>query len=112
MLDHWWQTETSHAITGTCVGLGNSLNPPTHSSGKPVPGFDVRVMREDGREAGPGELGRIVCKLPMAPGTMMTLYNAPDRFREAYFEKFPVNNPRIQNDKVHCIPTKTTIYQK
>ena len=79
------------AITGTCVGLGNCLDPPIHSSGKPVPGFDVRIMREDGTEADkPGELGRIVCKMPMAPGTMMTLYNAPDRFKEAYFDKFPV----------------------
>ena len=40
VLDNWWQTETAHAITATCVGLGNTLSPPRHSSGQPVPGFD------------------------------------------------------------------------
>ena len=58
VLDHWWQTETSHAITSTCVGLGHDLNPPVHSSGKPVPGYDVRILRQDGSEANDGEFGR------------------------------------------------------
>jgi propionyl-CoA synthetase len=39
-LDNWWQTETAHAITASCVGLGNSLSPPKDVSGMPVPGFD------------------------------------------------------------------------
>ena len=42
------------------------------------------------------ELGRIVCKLPLAPGTMMTLYNAPERFNEAYFVKYPVSESLIK----------------
>ena len=40
VLDHWWQTETGHAITASCVGLGNRLNPPAGSTGLPVPGWD------------------------------------------------------------------------
>ena len=38
VLNHWWQTETGHAITATCVGLGNKLNPPKVSTGRAVPG--------------------------------------------------------------------------
>lgn len=30
----------------------------------------VRVLREDHTEADPGELGRVVIKLPFPPGTM------------------------------------------
>lgn len=40
VLNHWWQTETGHAITGTCVGLGQSLYPPKYTTGMPFPGYD------------------------------------------------------------------------
>ena len=38
VLDNWWQTETGHALTSTCLGLGHSLNPPKDVSGMAVPG--------------------------------------------------------------------------
>ena len=47
-------------------------------------------MRDDGSEASRGELGRIVCKLPMAPGTMTTMFGADERFKKNYFESFKV----------------------
>lgn len=40
ILNHWWQTETGHAITATCVGLGHSLSPPKYTCGMPFPGYD------------------------------------------------------------------------
>lgn len=40
VLNHWWQTETGHAITATCVGLGNSLYPPKYAAGMPFPGYN------------------------------------------------------------------------
>lgn len=89
VLDNWWQTETGYAITAHCVGLGMLLQPPRGASGKAFMGFDVRVLREDGSEAGVGELGRLVSRLPLPPGCMSTLYQAPDRFKETYFTKFP-----------------------
>ena len=79
VLDNWWQTETGHALTSTCVGLGHSLEPPKDVSGMAVPGWDLRVLREDQSQASPGEMGRIVAKLPMPPGTMSTLYGADQR---------------------------------
>ena len=88
VLNNWWQTETAHPITATCIGLGNSLNPPSTSAGKPVPGFDVRVIDEEGKEAIVGQLGRIVCKLPIAPGTMSTLFRADQRFQDTYFSNY------------------------
>ncbi len=53
-----------------------------------VPQLSVKIIRDDGTEAEPNELGRIVCRLPMAPGTMLNLYRADDRFKKTYFEKF------------------------
>ena len=46
-------------------------------------------MKEDGLEAKTNELGRVVCKLPMPPGTLSTLYKAPERFFQAYFQAYP-----------------------
>lgn len=40
ILNHWWQTETGHSITATCLGLGHSLSPPKHSAGMRFPGYD------------------------------------------------------------------------
>merc|ERR1719228_52694 len=54
-----------------------------------VPGWDLRVIREDGREAARGELGRIVAKLPMPPGCMSTLYQADQRYLDTYFTQYP-----------------------
>ena len=89
VLDNWWQTETGYAITAHCMGLGMPQRPPRGASGKAFMGFDVRVLREDGSEAGVGELGRLACRLPLPPGVMNTLYRAPDRFKDTYFIKYP-----------------------
>lgn len=40
LINHWWQTETGHSITATCVGLGHNLHPPKFSAGMPFPGYD------------------------------------------------------------------------
>jgi propionyl-CoA synthetase len=49
----------------------------------------VRILKEDGEEAKKNELGRVVCKLPLPPGTMSTLYKGNERFIKTYFQKFP-----------------------
>ena len=89
VLDNWWQTETGHALTSTCVGLGHSLDPPKDVSGMAVPGWDIRILRDDQTEADPNELGRIVAKLPMPPGCMSTLFQADQRFVDTYFTSYP-----------------------
>lgn len=89
VLDNWWQTETGHALTSTCLGLGHSTNPPKDVSGMAVPGWDMKVLKQDGSDAGPNELGRIVAKLPMPPGCMSTLYKADQRFVDTYFTEYP-----------------------
>ncbi|OQV24569.1 Acyl-CoA synthetase short-chain family member 3, mitochondrial [Hypsibius exemplaris] len=89
-LDNWWQTETGWPITSTCVGLGSPLDPPAHSSGHAVPGYDIRVVdSETGKALQPGELGRLIIKLPLPPGNFSGLWEDDTKFREAYFTKYP-----------------------
>ena len=88
VIDHWWQTETGWAIAANCVGLGRL--PVKHGSPtRPVPGWDLRVLDDAGRELPPGRIGALACRLPMPPGCLSTLWNADDRFREAYFDDYP-----------------------
>jgi propionyl-CoA synthetase len=59
------------------------------SPAKPVPGYDVRVLSDEGEELGPGETGHIAIKLPLPPGCLKTLWNNEAGFQSAYLERFP-----------------------
>jgi propionyl-CoA synthetase len=88
VIDHWWQTETSWAITANCAGLG--LFPTKYgSAGKPVPGYNVKVLQDDGTECKAGEMGDVVVELPLPPGTFPTLWNADDRYKKNYMSNYP-----------------------
>ena len=88
VIDHWWQTETGSPITQNPVGLG--ILPVKHGSpGVPMPGYDVRVLGDDGHEVEAGTLGNVVIRLPLPPGCLPTLWNADQRFRDAYLAEFP-----------------------
>ena len=42
-----------------------------------------------GHPVQPGTLGNVVVKLPLPPGCLPTLWNADQRFRDAYLDEFP-----------------------
>jgi propionyl-CoA synthetase len=88
VIDHWWQTETGWAIAGNFLGIG-LLPIKAGSAGKPVPGYDVRIVDDRGQETAAGNMGRIVVRLPMPPGCLPTLWNNDQRFREAYLDAVP-----------------------
>jgi propionyl-CoA synthetase len=88
VIDNWWQTETGWPVAANPVGLG--LMPVKHGSpARPMPGYDVRVVDDAGHPVAAGTLGNVVIKLPMPPGCLPTLWNADERFRNAYLEEFP-----------------------
>ncbi len=88
VIDHWWQTETGWSICANPVGV--ELMPVKHGSPtKPVPGWDIRVLDEANNEVATGEIGALVARLPLPPGSFPTLWQAEGRYREAYLEEFP-----------------------
>ncbi|XP_055900452.1 acyl-CoA synthetase short-chain family member 3, mitochondrial-like [Biomphalaria glabrata] len=89
ILDNWWQTETGWPMTATCRGLAMNLYPLPGTTGKPVPGWNVKVLRANGEETNPGELGQIYVKEPLPPGFMSTMYKNEKMFAETYFTKLP-----------------------
>ena len=91
-IDHWWQTETGWAIASTCLGLAGGLEDSpvkVGSPGRPVPSWNVQILDEAGKEMPAGEIGAIVVKLPMAPGSLPTLWNNDARYLEAYMNDYP-----------------------
>jgi propionyl-CoA synthetase len=88
VIDHYWQTETGWPVVANCIGV-ERLPVVAGSPTKAVPGWDLRVVDEDGKERPRGEIGPIVVKLPLPPGSSPTLWYADDRFRETYLSRFP-----------------------
>jgi propionyl-CoA synthetase len=88
VIDHWWQTETGWPIGANCVGLG-MLPVKPGSPTKAVPGYDVRVLSEDSRELGPGQIGSIAVRLPLPPGCLPTLWNNDEGYVTSYLTKHP-----------------------
>ena len=88
VIDHWWQTETGWPIGANCTGL-ELLPVKPGSCGKPVPGYDVRVLDDAGVEVGENEIGNIAIKLPLPPGCLPTLWNNDAAYVESYLETYP-----------------------
>ena len=88
VIDHWWQTETGWSIAANYAGI--EIMPVKYGSPtKPAPGWDLRVLGEDGKEMPAGEIGALVAKQPLPPSVFPTLWNADDRYHNAYFANFP-----------------------
>jgi propionyl-CoA synthetase len=87
IIDHWWQTETGWPIGANCIGLG-MLPVKPGSCTKPVPGYDVRALGDDGQELSGGQIGNIVIKLPLPPGCLPTLWNNDEGFQKSYLNRY------------------------
>ena len=87
VIDHWWQTETSWAISSNCTGI-EMMKTKYGSACKAVPGYDVKIIKPDNSIAKPNEMGDIVVKLPLPPGTFPTLWNADDRYKKTYMTNY------------------------
>lgn len=88
VIDHWWQTETGWPVAGNPLGI-DLMRVKYGSTAVPLPGWDIRVLAPDGTEVKRGDIGAIVAKLPLPPGTLPTLWNARDRFFKSYLADFP-----------------------
>jgi propionyl-CoA synthetase len=87
VIDHWWQTESGWAMAANPMGI-EALPVKAGSPTVAVPGYDIRVLDDDGRELPRGETGNIVVKLPLPPGTLPTLWGNRQRYFDTYLARF------------------------
>ena len=88
VIDHWWQTETGWAVAANCIGLGAFPVKPG-SPTKPVPGYVVEILDEDGAQLPANREGAVAIRLPLPPGTLPTLWRNDARYIETYLTKYP-----------------------
>ncbi|KAF3395349.1 Uncharacterized protein DPV78_008790 [Talaromyces pinophilus] len=101
VIDNWWSSESGSPITGLALRSDLGYTPTTKqeqhqppfsikpgSAGKPMPGFDVRVVDDDGHEVKQGTMGNIVLAIPLAPTAFRTLFNDEERFYKSYLLRF------------------------
>ncbi|MES3035508.1 MAG: propionyl-CoA synthetase [Gemmatimonadota bacterium] len=88
VIDHWWQTETGWPVAANCMGLGAFPVKPG-SPTKPVPGYVVEILDDEGHALPPNREGAVVMKLPLPPGTLPTLWRNDARYIETYLSRYP-----------------------
>jgi propionyl-CoA synthetase len=86
-IDHFWQTESGWPMIATMVGV-EVLPVKLGSVGKPVAGYNVQILDEEGTQLGPNESGYVVFKLPLPPGTLLDIWKDHPRFEAGYLSKF------------------------
>jgi propionyl-CoA synthetase len=87
VIDHWWQTETGWAIASNYAGLG-LLPIRAGSPTKPVPGYCIEILDSNGKRLPAGVEGMVAIKLPLPPGTLLTLWQDDEKFKTSYLEMF------------------------
>jgi acyl-coenzyme A synthetase/AMP-(fatty) acid ligase len=88
VIDHWWQTESGWPMLGIMLGL-ESIEPVAGSAGKPIVGFDVQILAEDGTHLHANEEGIVAVKLPLPPGCLMTLWQNEQWYIDSYLSQYP-----------------------
>ncbi len=88
VIDHWWQTETGWAIGANPIGV-HAYPVRPGSCTRPMPGYDIRVLDDGGREVPQGTTGNLVVRLPLPPGCLATLWKNDRDFLRTYTTVYP-----------------------
>ena len=87
VIDHYWQTETGWPMLTSAPGVEQT---PIKfgSPAFPAYGYDLRLFREDGSEAGADEKAVVGVVPPLPPGCLSTVWGDDERFLRTYFSMF------------------------
>jgi propionyl-CoA synthetase len=90
IIDHYWQTESGWPMLSNMPGI-ELLPIKPGSPTKPVVGYRLEVVNDDGKRMDPGQKGYLVCHPPLPPGTLLTVWGDDERYRDSYWGRFPGN---------------------
>ena len=88
VIDHWWQTELGWPAVSNCLGIEQMPVKPG-SAAVAVPGYDMQVLNDEGQPLGPDQIGNLALRLPLPPGTLLTLWDNDAGYRDNYLSRFP-----------------------
>lgn len=95
----YWSSESGSPLTGVSLipSTGHKFDAidgskqvaiRPGSAGKPMPGWNVRVVDDEGKEVEGGKMGNIVLGMPLAPTGLTTLWQDEERFYKGYMKRF------------------------
>jgi propionyl-CoA synthetase len=99
VVDNWWSSESGSPISGIALSASAGFDFQSQdrpkplpikpgSAGKAMPGFDVRIVDDAGKEVERGVMGNIVMGVPLAPTAFTTLWEDEERFYKGYMKRF------------------------
>ncbi|KAL4792890.1 hypothetical protein BDV19DRAFT_241182 [Aspergillus venezuelensis] len=102
VVDNWWSSESGSPISGLALRSAAGRTPQIESlawntaplpilpgsAGLPMPGFDIRIVSDEGTELPQGKMGNIVLATPLAPTSFTTLFADDERFYRSYLKRF------------------------
>ena len=88
VIDHYWLTESGWPMVGNLPGI-ELLPMKPGSATRPVVGFDLAVVDDEGRPAPANTVGNLVAKPPLPPGNIVTIWGDDERYRQDYWQQIP-----------------------
>jgi len=86
IIDTWWQTETGGMMLSPLPGLETIPLKPG-SATLPIPGVDISVVDEQGKEVEANTKGYLVIRKPW-PGMLLTLWGDDEKYKTVYWSKY------------------------
>lgn len=84
IVDTWWQTETGAIMVSPLPGITTLL---PGSAQVPMPGIEIKILNEEGKELGREESGLLTITEPW-PSMLRGIWGDPERYKETYWSKF------------------------
>ena len=84
IVDTWWQTETGAIMVSPLPGITTLL---PGSAQVPMPGIEIKIVNEEGKELGREESGLLTITEPW-PSMLRGIWGDPERYKETYWSKF------------------------
>ena len=88
VIDHYWTTESGWPMVGNLPGI-ELLPMKPGSATRPVVGFDLAVVDDEGRPVPANTVGNLVVKPPLPPGNIVTIWGDDERYRQDYWRQIP-----------------------
>jgi len=88
VIDNYWVTESGWPMVSNMPGI-ELLPMKAGSPARAVVGYDLVVVDKAGEPVPAGTRGYLVCRPPLPPGNILTLWNEDRQYLKDYWQKFP-----------------------
>jgi propionyl-CoA synthetase len=84
VIDNYWSTELGSPITSVALGVGKPAGPKPGAAGFALPGMDVRIVDDEGRQLEKGRQGNVVLRTPLSGTGFRTCWNDEAGFQKVF----------------------------